>query len=716
MVNSFFSAILVDYQTIRIAILSSIEKNDNVNFNLFVDGEEEPIKLINVKQSFFNGLCVYECKTNLKLELGKDYFVECRDFGMVPLNVNDATTFKEFDEEFYYDGDDLGATYEKGKTTFKLWAPLASRVALFIKKNKKEKFATFKMERGKSGVYEVTLSGDYDGYLYRYQVTNSGITFLTTDPYAKGSTANGKDSCVIDPKKCKINLKINDLPPFTSKLNAIIYELHVRDFTIDSTTDIVNKGKFLGLIEPNRKTKGGNKAGLDYLKSLNITHVQLLPIYDYKTVDELNPYFSYNWGYDPQQYFVPEGSFASDPNDPYSRIIECKKMIAGLHEAGIRINMDVVFNHVYKNESSVFEKIVPNYYFRKNKNGTLCNGSGCGNDLASERPMVRKLIVDALTYWQEMYGIDGYRFDLMGLIDIDTLKEAEIKLKKVNPNIMLYGEGWDMFTNLPQNKKATIYNSDKLPGYGYFNDAFRENVRGNNDLSYHQAAYGLGNTDYLEPFKFVLLASSVNYCFDNRFVSPDQSINYVECHDNCTLFDKINSLGEMSERQALKIQDFVNFIVTFSFGIPFFHAGQEIGLTKFNEDNTYNKGDKYNKFSYSVLDERIEHAQYFSSILNARKQLSSLYESLNTSDLIGKHNEFINLENGALEFRVFNEEEEYLFLFNPTDERINVDLEDYYLVLVSDAGYLKKSEVYVRTHSISPRSGNILVRKLCGNI
>ena len=712
MTNSFFSAVLVDYNTIRIGILTSIERNEDFHFNLFVDGEDDPVPLKNVKQSFFNGLCVCVCKTDFRLELGKDYIVETRDFGMTPLNVNDATLFPDFDEDYYYDGDDLGATYFRDHTTFKLWAPLASRVSLFIKKSKKDRFVTYKMRRSKEGVYEVTLDGNYDGYLYRYQVTNSGITFLTTDPYAKASTANGKESAVVDPKKVNVDLKIDKLPKLNSPLDAAIYELHVRDFTIDSSTDIVNKGKFLGLTEEKRRTKGGNKAGLDYLKSLNVSHVQLLPIYDYKSVDELNPYFSYNWGYDPQQYFVPEGSFATEPNDPYSRIIELKKMIAKLHEAGLRVNMDVVFNHVYHSESSVFEKIVPNFYFRKNKNGTMCNGSGCGNDLATERPMVRKLVVDALVYWQEEYGIDGYRFDLMGLIDIDTLKLAEEKLRKNNKDIMLYGEGWDMYTALPPQKKATIYNSGKLPGYGYFNDSFRENVRGNNDLSYHQSAYGLGNTDYLEPFKFVLLSSSVNYCFEPRFVSPSQSINYVECHDNCTLFDKVVSVVGNDTKKAMKIINFVNFIVTFSFGIPFFHAGQEIGLTKFNEDNTYNKGDKYNKFNYTTLDERIENSNYFASIINARKAISGIYEELSTSDLIGKHNEFINLENGALMFRVFNDKSEYLYFFNPTENVINVELKDYYLVLVSNAGYLKKSEVFVRTLPLPAHSGMILVKQL----
>ena len=458
MIDTFFGAKLIDYNTIRIAIFSNMAKPKNVPFQLIVDGEfSENLNV--VKQSFLSGISIYECKPKYPITLGKNYIIQCRDFGSAPLNVNDATSFEYFDDEYYYDGDDLGATYRKESTTFKVWAPLASKVSLFIRKNSNEPFASFKMQRKSAGVYEITLNGDYDGYFYRYQVTNSGLSFITTDPYGKASSANGKDSAVIDFSKTKIDLYNEDLPIYKHYTDTIIYELHVRDFTIDKTTNIVNKGKYLGLTEENRFTAYGNPAGLDYIKSLGITHVQLLPIYDYKTVDELNPDSSYNWGYDPQQYFCPEGSYSTNPNDPYARVIELKKMIQSFHKDKIKVNMDVVFNHVYNYEFSVFEKIVPNYYFRKNRNGTLCNGSGCGNDLATERKMVRKMIIDCLTFWVKEYGIDGYRFDLMGLIDIDTMKLVVKKVRELKEDAMIYGEGWDMGTNLASDKKTSILNS-----------------------------------------------------------------------------------------------------------------------------------------------------------------------------------------------------------------------------------------------------------------
>ena len=712
MINTFFGANLVDYHTIRIAIFSEISKSQSSPFNLIIDGEEIVILEV-VKQSFLNGLCLYECRSKNKIELGKNYVIQCRDFGVTSLNVNEATTFPDFDIDFYYSGDDLGFTYTKERTTFKIWAPLASKVSLFIRNNNKNNFATYKMKRGDRGVYSITLEGDYEGYAYRYSITNSGLNFITTDPYGKASTANGKDSLVIDFNKVKIDLNEDKLPTYKQYDQAIIYELSVRDMTIDHTTDIVNKGKYLGLTEEGRKTKGGNPAGLDYIKYLGVTHVQLLPIYDFKTVDELNPDASYNWGYDPAQYFVPEGSFATKPNDPYSRIVELKKMISAFHKNGIKVNMDVVYNHVYASEFSVFERVVPNYYFRKNKNGTLCNASGCGNDLDTSRTMVRKMIVDGLVYWMKEYGIDGYRFDLMGLIDIDTMNLALKELRKIKPDCMLYGEGWDMPTALPSEKKTTIFNSFKTPEIGYFNDTFRDICRGNNDLKNNSyPGYILGNTNFLEGFKFVYLGSCVNYCYEPRFKSQQQSINYLECHDNCTLFDKITrEFKDEDDEFKLKVLRLANSIVLFSFGVPFFHAGQEIGLSKKMEDNTYNKGDEYNKFDYSVLDKRFSNVRYLSSLINARKNYSKTFNVYNGSEQIAKSNVFKNLDGGALQVEIFGKDEDYIYVFNPTRENINVSFDDYCQVIVGEAGYLKNSEIYIQNLVVAPFTCNVFVKK-----
>ncbi|MBR1581554.1 MAG: type I pullulanase [Bacilli bacterium] len=682
MLNTFFSAKLTDYQTIKVALFSSVKKEENVPILLYdSDGLIEELNISN--QSFLNGLVLYECKSKCELKLGIDYSICIPSFGVVPLDVNDAVFFKDFDELYYYEGNDLGANYTKEKTTFKIWAPLASKVVLMYKKNHDDFFKTFKMNREEKGVYSLTVEGDLDGYLYRYMVTNSGTTNIVTDPYGISSDANSKSSVVIDLNKTKIDL-FNDVPPvYKNNINTIIYEFHVRDFTIDNSTDIEHRGKFLALTEEGRKTKGGNPAGLDYLKSLNITHVQLLPVLDYETVDELNTDKSYNWGYDPRQYFTLEGSFSTNPNDGYSRIVEFKKAVSSLHKNGIRVNLDVVYNHVYRYETSVFEKVVPNYYFRRFANGKMCNGSYCGNDFASERKMVRKLIIDSLVFLVKEYGIDGFRFDLMGLIDIKTINLALEECRKLNPNIMFYGEGWDMNTNLKQEEKATQYNSFKLENVGFFNDVYRDIARGK---QYNlEVGYLLGNNDYKLGFCYAFLGSSYDYCYNKRYLSANQSVNYVECHDNVTLFDfiKIKFGNEYSNKKALKLINFINGTLALSLGIPFYHAGQEIGLSKQLEDNTYNMGDKYNKFSWSLLDERIDNYHYFKSILSFRKNNQEIY------DFISKNAQnsviFKDFGYGVQGIEIHNEAD-YLFIFNASNDSVTIEFDDYYELIAGSIG------------------------------
>lgn len=715
MIDTFFGAKLVDYNTIRIAIFSSVNKSKNVPFQLIIDGKYKEDLLI-VKQSFLNGLCLFECRPSTPIELGKNYIIQCRDFGSASLNVNDATSFPDFDKDYYYDGDDLGFSYTKEATTFKVWAPLASKVSLFIRKTKDDTFITYKMKREDKGVYSITLVGDYEGYFYRYQITNSGLSFITTDPYGKASSANGKDSAVIDFSKTKIDLNESTLPIYKRYIETIIYELNVRDFTIDDSTTIVNKGKFLGLAEEGKETLKQNPAGLDYLKEIGITHVQLMPIYDFKTVDELNPDKTYNRGYDPQQYFVPEGSYSTNPNDPYSRIIELKTMISTLHKANIKVNMDVVFNHVYNYEFSVFEKVVPNYYFRKNKNGTLCNGSGCGNDLATERPMVRKLIIDCLTYWMKEYGIDGYRFDLMGLIDIDTMNKIVKVCKSIKEDAMIYGEGWDMNTNLPQDKKTSILNSFKNKDIAYFNDTFRDITRGNNDLNYSYGGYLLGDISYREGFKYAYMGSSVNYLYAPRFSNANQSINYVECHDNCTLYDKISkTLKTDDSKRILAIIKSINLIILYANGVPFIHSGQEIGLSKKMKDNTYNLGDEFNKFNYRVLDERLDSYLYFKSIVMSKKEHIKKGLIRSEPEDILNAKSFIDLPNGGLMIKSEYIEEGkkigFIVVINPSDKCLNVSFDDYYKLVIGDGGYLKGSDIYVQNGVISPHRVDAFIKK-----
>ncbi len=710
MINTYFSAKMIDYKTIKVAVFTSINIDDNISIELFNDNTLiEKLNIVN--RSFLNGLVLFECKSKNNLKLGESYYININSFGMIPLDVNDMIYEENFDTDYYYNGDDLGANYSNNQTTFKVWAPLANHVSLLIRKHG-EKFSNFKMTRSEKGVYTITLNGDFELYEYRYKVTNSGVTSIVTDPYGKGSNANGKDSIVIDLNKTKIEMFENNPPIYKNYVDTIIYELHVRDFTIDNSIQIKNKGKFLGLTEENVKTKGGNPAGLDYLKSIGITHVQLLPILDYKTVDELEPLKKYNWGYDPQQYFCLEGSYSTNPNDPYSRIIECKKMISALHKSGIRVNLDVVYNHVYEYETSVLGRIVPNYYFRKKKNGLMCNATGCGNDIASERAMVRKLIIDSLTYLTKEFKVDGFRFDLFGITDIETTNQIIKTLEKINPHIMLYGEGWDMPTELQFDKKTTIYNSFKIPKIGFFNDFYRDSIRGSNFNNYDKG-FLLGGSDKIKGFEFAYLGSVIDLNdFKARFQNANQSINYAECHDNCTLFDKIdNCLGkEVSLKNKLRVLNLVNGTILLSIGVPFFHAGQEIGLSKGGLDNTYNLGDDINKFKWDILDERIDNYLYFKSLVNYRK-----YNVLNKFYLkndIENNFEFLNYDPNIFGIKLKQidlkdgNKHDYLILINPTNTNKYIDLGMYCKYEIGIAGQLLDSDVYGRNITLEGTSVN----------
>ena len=608
MKDTYVNAKLIDKDVIRVCIFSTMPL-DKLEPSLQVDGVIK-MKLTPTRTNSFTSITVADFRLHDRIELGHSYFLLFPQYGPVALDVTEATTFEGFDEEFYYE-DWLGCLYKPKCTEFALWAPLASNVILKYKDPGDNNFAFVPMVRGDRGVFHIMVQGNHEGAIYRFLIRNSEITVESTDPYAKASTLNGEFSVVADFSKLETDFRPECLPVLNNPTDVIIYEAHVRDMTISSYTDIKHKGQFLGMIEKGRKTKKGQPAGFDYLKSLGFTHLQLLPLYDYKTVDESNPSSGYNWGYDPAQYFVPEGSYASDLKDPLSRIKDLKLMVKTFHEAGIRIVMDVVFNHVYEYQSSVFEKIVPNYFFRRRHNGQMANTSGCGDDLASERPMVRKLIVDASMWWIEQYGIDGFRFDLMGIIDVDTLNEIAAKARAIKPTFMLYGEGWNMGGEVNV-QLGHMGNYQLLPQYGFFNDVFRENVK----------RYMVEDFNSMNGFKYVFASSCLDFLGQPKFLSANQTINYVECHDNSTFFDFVsNRRQDLSAEDHIRLCKLALASCLFSFGIPFIHMGQELGQSKWGEDNTYNKGDDFNKFSYRLLEERADMVEYARTLIHLRKSM-----------------------------------------------------------------------------------------------
>lgn len=519
----------------------------------------------------------------------------------------------DFDAHFYYDRNDLGAHHTPEYTEFKVWAPTALKVMVKITQGKSAN--AWAMDRTETGVFSRKVAGDFDGCPYTYLIKHDDNFIETVDPYAYSSTANSQASVVINLQRLVQDLSKNCLDQGIMRQDAIIYEASVRDFTMSPTINAKNRGKFLGFVEKGLHTPKNHLAGFDYLVDLGITHVQLLPIFDFATVDENQPEILYNWGYDPAQYGLPEGSYATDPNDGYSRVVECQTMVKKLHEANIRVVMDVVYNHIYDINDSSFEKIVPGYFFRKNENGSLSNGSWCGNDLNTTARMCRKYIVDMCQRWQQLYGIDGLRFDLMGIIDVDTLNAIHQKCKSYDSDFIMYGEGWDMNTALANSKKGTQFNHSLMPEIAFFNDDFRDCIKGGS------SANELANKGYLAGNMYNA-EISLNYLINiNRYTTINQSVNYVECHDNATTFDKLQvSNGEENDLTRLKRQLLMNEFVLIAQGIPFLHAGQEFYRHKEGLNNTYNSPDPINAMDWTRKDHFLNDIELIKKLIRLRKE------------------------------------------------------------------------------------------------
>ncbi len=696
MKDTYITARLVEKDLIRFISVSDFNFI-NLDFFLIVDGEKHQKLNLTRHVSTPNSTFV-EFRLSKALELGHSYFVYIPSVGKFPLDVSEAITFQNFEKEFTYDGE-LGSIYCKNETTWKIWAPLASKVDLVIKEG--DSSLVYPMIRGERGVYSLTLKGDFNLKKYLYSVTNNEISVLTIDPYGLSSTANGKESVVIDKAGLKKDLKRQTLPKI-NRNEWIIYEGNVRDLTIDKHSNIKNKGLFKGLSEKGCKTKKGNPVGLDYLEFLGITHLQLQPLNDFGSVDEAKPFKQYNWGYDPVQYFVPEGSYSSDPNDPLSRIEELQEMIKSLHEKGIRVVVDVVFNHVYEYLETSFEKIIPHYCFRNDYVGKMSNSSGCGDDFATEKTMVRKLIVDACKYWADFYQIDGFRFDLMGLIDIETMKTIEEEIKRINPDFIIYGEGWDMY--IPSKVPGTTQNNSHfMPEIAFFNDCYRENLK----------SYCAGDLGKKDGFIFSFLGSSHDWgYFEKKYDTAKQSINYVECHDNIAYFDFLTKYFNYSDIEKLEISKFAFACVVFSFGQPFIHMGQEIAQSKFMNENSYNAGDIYNKLSDNLLDERFEMVQYCRGAIATRKELKFFSET--DPQRIAELIDFDYFGDGIrvkVNYSSVSDGDKYDILFNPTSDSLTYSFNEDKTVVFTSGGPAIGEDILVENVLIPRHSLMILKSK-----
>ena len=585
---------------------------------------------------------------------------------------------KNIDSMYYYEGEDLGCTLTDTNTVFKFWSPLADSIELCIYNDYKEdEKKVFNMMKDEYGVWTKVIEENLEGKYYTFIATVDNKVNEGVDPYAKALSVNGEKAAIVNMIHTNPVGFINHKRP--EKLygtDSVIYELSVRDISSDISSGIINKGKFLGITEENTFSNNGTKTGLSHIKDLGVTHVQLMPIYDFSSIDETLPQDEqYNWGYDPANYNAPEGSYGTDPYNPICRIKELKKAIQVLHENGISVIMDVVYNHMYDVMKSGFHKLMPGYYFRYN-NGNLSDESMCGNAVASENAMVRKFIVDSVKHWALEYQIDGFRFDLMGLIDVDTMNAVREEMNKIDSDIIIIGEGWDMNSILSSDKRAIQRNAYKLKDIGFFNDTTRDVLRGNTFSLYEKGFLNGGQNKETDVKKTIVggikYSEAINTWGD---VNPNQVVNYVECHDNHTLYDKLK-LTINDEDKIKYMHRLGTSIVLLSQGIPFIHSGQEFLRIKNGIDNTYNSRDEINKIDWFRKYENMDTVEYVKGLIKLRKEYSAF--RMKTVDEIKDSLKFIDAPANSVAYKLINlndsDAKEIIVIHNANESDIEVNL------------------------------------------
>lgn len=623
-----------------------------------------------------------------------------RSYTMGASNYQSTTVkMRKILDAYYYDGDDLGVSYTENGSSFKVWAPTATDVDLMLytdagqynelgKVTDHTNGKPYDMSRTADGVWQATVTQNLDDYYYMYKVTFAdGTLNYAVDPYARSTSANGQRGAIIDLDSTDpVGWEDDVKPVMISETDAVLYELHVRDMSMDPAVNFENKGKYKAFTEEGIITPGGNTAGIDHLNELGVTHLHLLPVYDFATVDETkvdDPGYqgkTFNWGYDPQNYNVPEGSYATDPSNPKARVTEFKEMVAAIHNNDMRVVMDVVYNHTYNTQSSSFEQIVPGYYYRTHDHGEYSNGSGCGNEVASERPMVSKFIEDSTTYWATEYNVDGFRFDLMGLIDTPTMISVSNTLKEeVDPSILVYGEPWQAGGSVLSGDKQTLKGSQKGEEFAVFNDEIRGAIKGGSDDG--SKGFVSGAVD-----KEKDILKGVEGTINGFAQEPTEVINYVTAHDNLNLWDKMIKTQGLDESEGfIKIKDgeliaggsvadavdaatphsqvdpnnvmendtvkmsiLANGIALTSQGIPFMHAGDELLRTKYGDHNSYKSPDAVNMIRWEQKDEFEEVFNYYTGLIELRKQHPAF--KMDEASEIRKHFKVLKQDENVVSF------------------------------------------------------------------
>ncbi len=669
--NKFYSY-LDDFYQITIIVPTTYREHDIPCFKVVGNDEEIDLEIETIEIIGFEKK--YTTRFDGYILLNKMYYVFDDQGESSELYTGKIVRTELFDDIYYYEQSDLGSSYRRDRTKFKIWTPVAKYMKLELI-DKQGNIEIHEMEYDNQGVWYLRLRGNYEGFKYRYISYVNGKEHKLTDPYGISSSANAEYSYVVDP--ANFYKMESQRPKFSGVPNdAVIYETNVRDFTISDSINATYPGKYKSFTESNLVTKQGNPAGIDYLKTIGITHVQLMPIFDFGGVDELQPNKLYNWGYNPEQYNVPEGWYATDPNDPYSRINELKEMIDNLHQENLRVVMDVVYNHIYNIKTFPFEKIIPGYAYRFDETGHLTNSSGCDNDLATERRMIRKYIIDSVLFWAKEYKIDGFRFDLMGLIDVKTMNTLRQKLDRFRTDIIVYGEGWRMATAIGEERAAHMYNKHLLFNIGHFNDKTREFIKGAT-FSLKQKGYALGNNSHVEDIKNIIKGSASNkYLF--RY--PSQSINYVECHDNNTLFDKATSALEGESAADIKrYQRLATAIVILSQGVPFLHSGQEFYRTKNKVENSYRSPDSINQINWDLLDENLDDTLWVKELLRIRKKYDLF--RLTAPSKIRDYIQVVFHESGTIEYHLKDLEHDLIVIFKNNKVHESIDLQAKYTLI-----------------------------------
>jgi len=548
-------------------------------------------------------------------------------------------------------------TCDSASTTFTLWSPTAEkvRISLYAEGEGGKPVEVHALKKIEGGLWTAELPGDRKGLFYAFDVKADGRWLGETPGIAARAVGvNGRRGAVLDLRTTDPEGWSRDRRPALGALSdAIIYEMHHRDFSASPTAGASHPGKFLALTETGTTNGLGDKTGIGHLAELGVTHVHILPSYDFGSVDETTlEEGDYNWGYDPVNYNVPDGSYSTDPRDPAVRIREFKQMVQALHAAGIRVVLDVVYNHTYDLAGSNFERTVPGYFYRQKEDGTPANGSGCGNETASDREMMRRYMVESVKYWIEEYHIDGFRFDLMGIHDIATMRAIRAAADGIDPTILIYGEGWAAEPpRLPAGEAAMKAEMSRIPGVAAFCDDLRDALRGPfSDDS--QGAFLAGLPGMEESVKFGIAGAiahpqidmtKVNYSREPWAAEPQQMIAYVSCHDDMCLVDRLKaSIENSDDAERVRLDKLAQTVVLTSQGIPFLFAGEEVMRDKQGVHNSYASPDSINAIDWTLKHRNRATFDYYKALIALRKAHPAF--RMGSAEAVRSHLEFLDTE------------------------------------------------------------------------